>query len=242
MTPVTVSSQKAGAFVAWGGAGQSPCPVVAKGFYRPDADASENLSIPGVEWWCEPGEAVLSYAVEVPAAHYVRRNNPDCPDGWQRHYADLAARALRAASAYQASMEMPQGLALSMVADWLAPLAERDETGTVRRIVDGLTGDYSTCRVLGIAVPEGRRITRVQTTLVASATARPLGAHCGLFRTTSTPPPDHGCVADNPAADDVAAGIVFEDYRISEGSVTVTVKSWSGDPPRVVRFRVYYIP
>jgi hypothetical protein len=104
-----------------------------------------------------------------------------------------------------------------------------------------MTGEYSMCRVLGIAVPEGKQITRVQTTRAApGATMSSLGS-CGLFRTAETPPPNHGCAANSPSASDAAGGIVFEDYRIVEGSVAVTVKGWSGIGGTAY-LRVYYIP
>ncbi|HUK36495.1 MAG TPA: hypothetical protein VLV86_21405, partial [Vicinamibacterales bacterium] len=106
-----------------------------------------------------------------------------------------------------------------MAADWLAPLIERDAPGSTRAIVDGMTGAYSTCRTLGIAVPEGRPITRVETTLGAPESVfTPIG-YCGLFRTADTPPPNHGCVASSPSTVEVASRTTFQDYRIVEGSV-----------------------
>jgi hypothetical protein len=239
-------ARQTGVIEEWGGrGGQPPCPAVASGYYRPEASPSENLSLPGYEWWCEPGEAVIGYGL-LAASHTNSRDHshgqdtPSCPSGWQAENTLLAARALRAASAHFASIGSPRGLVLPMARDWLAPLVEREVPGREQAIIGGLTDDVSTCLILGIAVPEGRRITRIQTTLTTGP-GRSFSAHCGLFRTTDTAPPAHGCAADAPTERGVGdADVMFEDYRIEEGTVTVTAKSWASRAAHTAYLRVYY--
>src|SRR5450432_1005837 len=68
--------------IANGGPGQPPCPATRPNAYEGSAYPNQNLAASGQDW-CEPGEAVVGYAIELPASKFTKADSPSCPDDWK---------------------------------------------------------------------------------------------------------------------------------------------------------------
>lgn len=240
----TGSAQQADSIGRWGGRSpEPPCPVVSPA-YRPGAPSTEDLSRPAVEPWCEPAEAVVGYATVVGPSRYNHSDEPPCNDPVKEEYLKAAAEGVTAAAALAAaSASGPIGVALYEVAGQVISNAvAKGAPGDFGRIINGVTGNSSTCKIMSVAVPQGKQITRIQMTLGTPSDAPPSSARCGLFRITSTPPPSRsGCVADN-GQNSAAAWFAIDNIRVGNGVVTIVAKNWSDNLVRVPYLRAYYRP
>jgi len=223
---IALSALSGAANVAWaqapavdvvmanGGPGQPPCPSTRPNAFEGSAYPNQNLAAAGRDW-CEPNEAVVGYAIELPASKFTKADSPSCPDEWKMDTPTDVVHALRAAAT-------PQGVGLAAVTDKLDAMAAK-----------GVSGSTSACRVIGVAAPAGKTVTRIQTCAMVGSTTTP----CGLFRLTNMPgmgPPGHACLAG-----DAGVGVAFQNYRVDGSAVAVTIRNWS-DNAKVVYLRVYY--